>query len=565
MAPPVRLAFIGDPGVGEAIDRELGEGVALSTLAPEETVGTAFDCVVSLGWRPDALGDGSRLPTLVLTDDAAAASEGRLAGARVLPTATIDRPEELRAQIEAAAEGEPTPASDRERAPRRPVEDGGVDGGTAVDGPGDGRDAEDDRTRWTLEGLLGATRELMAAEGREEAATVAVSAANRVLGLAHTGVHLADDAGERLEPVAYTEVVEESLGTVPTLERGDCLAWQVLDSGEGRVFEGVQEEEEAHNPETHLRSEMIYPLGEHGVLIVASDSRDAFDDADVYFTELLVETTTAALDRIARESALAGKNARLEEFIGVVSHDLRNPLTVAEGSASLAQETGDLEHLEQVRESHRRMREIIDGLLVLAREGKMVGRRQPVVLGTVAEEAWTNVDTDGATLVVGDDRTVEADRSRLAQLFENAFRNSVEHGSTRSRDPVDPDDSVEHGPTSSRPKADDSVEPCSTCSRDPPDPGDSVEHGSTGDLTVTVEATPTGFAIGDDGPGIDPEERATALEPGYSSEEGTGFGLVIITNIAEGHGWELSLEGSDTGGLRLEFTTDGKGHPDGGR
>lgn len=542
MASPVRLAYIGDPDVGAAIDRGLGEGVVLSPVAPEEAVDTTVDCAVSLGWQPDALG-GDQPPVLVLTDDPETASEARLAGARVLPRATVERPDELRAQVEAAVGRKPTPPGGRKREPERPVGNGGG-GGTTV---AEGERAGDDRTEWTLEGLLGATRDLMAAEGREEAAGVAVSAANRVLGLAHTGVHFADDADERLEPVAYTEVVEESLGTVPTLERGDCLAWRVLDSGEGRVFERVQEEDGAHNPETHLRSEMIYPLGEHGVLIVASDSREAFDDADVYFTELLVETTTAALDRIARESALAGKNDRLEEFVGVVSHDLRNPLTVAEGSASLAQETGDLEHLEQVRESHRRMREIIDGLLVLAREGKVVGREQPVVLDTVAEEAWANVDTGDATLVVDAGRTVEADRSRLTQLFENAFRNSVEHSSTGSR-----------------PEADDSVEHGSTCSRDPPDPGDSVEHAGPG-VTVTVEATPEGFAIGDDGPGIPPDERVAALEPGYSSEEGTGFGLVIMHNIAEGHGWGLSLAESDAGGLRIEIETDGKGHSGGGR
>ncbi|MCL7418323.1 MAG: ATP-binding protein, partial [Halalkalicoccus sp.] len=71
-----------------------------------------------------------------------------------------------------------------------------------------------------------------------------------------------------------------------------------------------------------------------------------------------------------------------------------------------------------------------------------------------------------------------------------------------------------------------------------------------------------GFAIDDDGPGIPESERELALEPGYSTDNGTGFGLVIIRNIVEGHGWELSLAENESGGLRIEITTDGTGRPD---
>jgi signal transduction histidine kinase len=500
MCPSLRVAYVGPTDVREAIERSLDERMTLVSVDPAEpTPSSEVDCVLAVGSLPDWIAVETGPPTIVLTDDEDAANAGRTAGVRVLPTAAADRPAILHAQIEAAT----TPGRLH-----------------AV--------TEDGRTAWTLERLLEATRDLMAADGEAKVATVAVSAADRVLGLTHTGLHLVDATGDRLEPVAYTDSVEASLGTVPTLERDESLAWEVFESGEDRIIDGVHEESSAHNPETHLRSEMIFSLGDHGVLLIASDSMDAFDDADVYFAKLLAATTTAALDRATRESALSEKNARLEEFVGVVSHDLRNPLTVAEGSVSLARKTGDDAHLEQVSESHRRMREIIEGLLVLAREGKSVGETRPVILGTVAEEAWANVDTGEATLVVGDDRSVHADRNRLTQLFENTFRNSVEHSAT-----------------SSRPRDD-----------------DSAEHAGP-DVTVTVEAISGGFVIDDDGPGIPESEREVALEPGYSTDEGTGFGLVIIRNIAEGHGWDLVLAESESGGLRLEITTDETSRPDG--
>lgn len=480
MCPPLRIAYVGPADAREAIERRLGEGAALVDGDPDETV-SRVDCVLRFGPIPEEFDGENGPPVVVVTDDADAARKALSAGVRVLSTDDADRSGVLRAQIEAAANR---------------------------------TDPHRERTTWTLERLLEATRDLMAAEGKAAVATIAVSAADRVLGLTHTGLHLVDETGDRLEPIAYTDTVEDSLGTPPALERDESLAWVVFESGEDEVFDGVHEENGAHNPETHLRSEMIFPLGDHGVLIIASERRGAFDDADVYFAKLLAATATVALDRAARERALAEKNDRLEEFVGVVSHDLRNPLTVAEGSVSLAIQTGEVDHLDQASESHRRMREIIEGLLVLAREGKAVGETRPVIMGTVAEEAWANVGTGDATLVVGDDRTVDADRNRLTQLFENAFRNSVEHA----------------GP----------------------------------DVTVTVEATPEGFAIGDDGPGIPKGEREVALEPGYSTEEGTGFGLVIMRNITEGHGWEFAITDSDAGGLRIEIGTDDrKGHSGG--
>ena len=403
-----------------------------------------------------------------------------------------------------------------------------VEDGTTIGICGIGRNVSEYKdTLRTLERLLEGTRDLMAAEGQIGVAETAVSAANEVLGLSHNGICLANE--KRLEPIAYTDTVETSLGTIPTLET-DSLAWEVFESGEDRVYERVHEQERIHNPDTHLQSEMIFSLGEYGVLLAGSEEQSAFDDADIYFAKLLAAATESALDRAAKRTELERKNSQLEEFVGVVSHDVRNPLNVAEGSLELAIQTGDDGHLERVKESHRRVNEIIDGLLVLAREGNAVGETRPVVVGTVAEEAWTTVETGDATLVVGENRVVQADRNRLRQLFENAFRNSVEHSSTDSRNSSSSGDSVEHGSTNTQ------------------DSG----------VTVTVETSKNGFSISDDGPGMSADERAARLEAEFGTED--GFGLTIIRTIAEGHGWDLALHESDLGGLRIEIRTNENGH-----
>lgn len=206
-----------------------------------------------------------------------------------------------------------------------------------------------------------------------------------------------------------------------------------------------------------------------------------------------------------RKRELKRQNERLEMFAGIISHDLRNPLNVAEGFLAQEQETNASENLVRVERALTRMRRIIEDLLTAARQGRAVEETELVELDAVTRDAWKMIEADEATLVADTDQTVVADVSRLQTLLENLFRNAVEHG------------------------------------------GD--------DVTVTVGSLPEGFYVGDDGPGIPADARTQVFEPGYSTrEEGTGFGLLIVKDIAEAHGWEVELGESGTGGARFEIT-----------
>ncbi|SIR66886.1 PAS domain-containing sensor histidine kinase [Natronorubrum thiooxidans] len=251
-------------------------------------------------------------------------------------------------------------------------------------------------------------------------------------------------------------------------------------------------------------------------------------------------------DRKERERKLKRQNERLESFASIVSHDLRNPLNVAQGQLELAREQADNDHLEAVAASHERMQALIENLLTVAREEKPVTKTEPIDLETIARTCWRHVETADATLITATDAVVRGDRARLRRLLENLIRNSVEHGSTRS-DSHTRQNSVEHGSTSSRPQADDSVEHGST----------HPEHaGDGGDVTVTVGdlSAETGFYIEDDGPGIPPDQRDAVFEMGYSMAAGsTGLGLAIVERIAENHGWTVTVTESNAGGARFEF------------
>lgn len=257
------------------------------------------------------------------------------------------------------------------------------------------------------------------------------------------------------------------------------------------------------------RSEIINET-KTGEKYVVDQTVAPIEDEDGEITHF-VATNANITDQHEYEQQIERQNERLDEFAAVVSHDLRTPLTVVDGRAELAREEHDSEHLEAIQTAVDRMNRIIDDVLWLSREGRLVGSMDSVIIRDAVEDAWELVaDTrDGAELHLSGDEfatfAIEADYDRLLQLLENLFRNAIEHGGE--------------------------------------------------DVTVTVGPLPDGFYIEDDGSGIAENRRSDVFTPGYStSNGGTGFGLSIVKQVASAHGWESKLTEGSQGGARFEFT-----------
>lgn len=194
-----------------------------------------------------------------------------------------------------------------------------------------------------LRRLHDATRDLVRAESREAIADRVVEAAEGILDFSAAVVRLHDPQEDGLVPMAasddVTDVVPEREAFTPG---SGSLNPDSLAAGEVRVYDDI-ETVEAADGGTGLRSLMLLPVGEHGTISVGETVPSAFDATDEFLARILSTATETALDELERErelrrgrDELERQNERLEAFTDVVSHDLRNPLSVATGRLELA-------------------------------------------------------------------------------------------------------------------------------------------------------------------------------------------------------------------------------------
>ena len=314
---------------------------------------------------------------------------------------------------------------------------------------------------------------------------------------------------ENDEPVVQTVNQEfvDTFGCDNKTVVGEPLREHVLGEGDG-ADQFDQSVLNGESVRTEIERQTVDGTRTFQLSIKPRDIDDGYSELYAVYTDIT--------ERIEYEQELERKNERLDEFASIVSHDLQNPLTVAKGRLELARESHESDHLARAADAVDRSQALIDDLLTLARQKQELNRVEPVDLAELARQSWQTVDTGVATLTVETTQTIQADASRLQQLLENLYRNSVEHGSTDSQT--------------------------------------AAKHRGSG-VTVRVGEQQGGFYVADTGPGIPESERERVFEAGYSTtDEGTGFGLRIVEQVADTHGWAVAVTESRQGGARFEIT-----------
>jgi signal transduction histidine kinase len=229
-------------------------------------------------------------------------------------------------------------------------------------------------------------------------------------------------------------------------------------------------------------------------------------------------------ERLSRERADAAEAARrveeeaerrrraVDTILGIVGHDLRNPLGAVHMSAALLQKKGGLagwqaRTVERMRSSAGRMNRIIADLLSYTRtrlgSGIPIARREAdlaeIVRRVVDELRAGNPDREIVVESTGD-LTGEWDPDRLEQVASNLVSNAVDHG----------------------------------------EPGTPVRVELAGEPDAVV------LTVRNSGPGMPPEVLAHLFEPFSRAPDeksrkasGLGLGLFISREIVRGHGGEI--------------------------
>jgi signal transduction histidine kinase len=266
-----------------------------------------------------------------------------------------------------------------------------------------------------------------------------------------------------------------------------------------------------------------------GALLVGT--REATLDEDALLLLRAAADRAALLaerERLVREAHEAERRSRVVEeeaekrrhtvdaILGIVGHDLRNPLGAVHMSAALLQKRGGLEGwqartVERMRSSAGRMGRIIADLLSYTRtrlgNGIPIQRTgadlRAVVTRVVDELRAGNPDREIVIDARGEDLGGPWDPDRLEQVASNLVSNAVDHG----------------------------------------DPGTPVR------VELSACAATAVLAVRNSGPGLPPEVLAHLFEPFSRPPDeksrkasGLGLGLYICREIVRGHGGEITAE-----------------------
>ncbi len=352
------------------------------------------------------------------------------------------------------------------------------------------------------------------------------------------GVDIAGDDDSVAEPVAamhrpsdQAESITEVHGRRPICPGASDLVAEVVRTGREVILtdvttDGVGEagadvERPAHWLEPAVSSLIVVPLTTaeqttFGAMTMIRQHPRRFEDDDV----------TLARD-LALRAAVAIENARLhqnvreavrlrEQFLAVVSHDLKSPLAAIELSAEAlsrfsgaGQEPGARQQLQTIRRSARRMQRLIHDLLDLTSiqtgtfSVELVKTDLREILAEAAETHAPVAEARGVTfrqdIRLESATPIVGDRDRLQQVLANLVDNAI-----------------------------------SVCRA-----GDEVV------LRARAQRDEALIAVSDTGPGIHDEklEHIFELHWRHRKQRGTtGLGLYIAKRIAEAHDGRIHVE-----------------------
>lgn len=218
-----------------------------------------------------------------------------------------------------------------------------------------------------------------------------------------------------------------------------------------------------------------------------------------------------------------------DEFVALISHDLRTPLTSIIGYVELTlEDVGpelDVErraYLEVVSRSSERLLRLVDDLLFVARlqAGRLVLERTPLDLSLIASQAVVEARprAEAKQLTIeftgGSPLSIDGDKGRLFQLLDNLITNAIKF----------------------------------------------TPEGGRIDVRAIPSGTTAVLDVSDTGIGLDPNEAELVFDRFFRSSRvvaeqvpGTGLGLFIARAIVEAHDGTIDVSNREGGGTTFHI------------
>ncbi|MHA2368531.1 MAG: PAS domain-containing protein, partial [Candidatus Hodarchaeales archaeon] len=195
------------------------------------------------------------------------------------------------------------------------------------------------------------------------------------------------------------------------------------------------------------------------------------------------------------EMLIRRQREELSGFAHSMTHDIRNHLLSIEGYAELLQSSYDSPYAEKIRQLAQLSNRLLHRSVTLAAAGRIIKKTEEIELKSLVEEIAEIIIPPSILFKVKELPTVQGDREKLSQVFQNLFENAVVHGCPQ-----------------------------------------------TVEMSCLETETDLNIMIGNNGEQIPSEDRSRIFNQGFTTKKGSsGLGLAIVRKIVEAHGWQIRL------------------------
>jgi signal transduction histidine kinase/nitrate/nitrite-specific signal transduction histidine kinase len=384
-------------------------------------------------------------------------------------------------------------------------------------------------------------REINAARDFDQIMGFVLDGVIRVTGAASGAIFTLSESGDAMTPIAELGLSAEYRRDQPwPLDKG--IIGRAVSSGEAVLLPDVAQApyHELIVPQT--RSELAAPLLSDdqalGVIALQSPKANAFGQDALTFVALLADHAVVAMTNTRLQGEMARKELESAQFLSLVVHELRLPMTSIKGYAKLLEmgmagevsERGK-EFLGTISRNVERLDRLVEDLLEISRvkTGRLRMQMAPVPIQAVVEEVLQEIqgEIDGRELALTvsipeDLPPAWGDKGYVGRIISKLLTNAYSYTP----------------------------------------PGGEIQVKATFDGEIQV-------SISDTGVGIAEEDRDKIFTPFFRADDplvrdypGNGLGLAVVKGLVESQGGRIWFESEPGVGTTFTFTLTVAGSPD---